>query len=146
MPVPVPEDTLAGLAMSPGIPVALARAFLVPWAAKQNAKAGDTRSVDAWCATAVAALCGEWSKDRDAMRAMAGVETPPPPPELPEVTARRLEAKAKLDARRAESERLGREAIERAAAEGRPDPLSAARALVAGLAGADASDAPGGSQ
>lgn len=66
--------------------------------------------------------------------------------EDPAVTARRAAAQAKLEARRAEAERLGREARERAAAEGRPDPLSSARALVLAAAGADPEGVPGAAQ
>jgi hypothetical protein len=76
----------------------------------------------------------------------APIATTAPPPESPEVTARRAEAQAKLEARRAEAERLGREARERAAAEGRPDPLSSARALVLAAAGADPEGVPGAAQ
>lgn len=145
MPVPVPDDTLNGLAMSPGIPMPVARTFLVTWSAKQNAKAGDTRSSDAWCASAVAALCGEWSKDKDAMREAAGIRGAPVP-EDPAATARRAKAQADLEARRAESERRGREAREKAAAEGRPDPLSAARAFLGAPASDEAEDVPGAAQ
>jgi hypothetical protein len=70
----------------------------------------------------------------------------PTPPESPEATARRAKAQADLEARRAESERLGREAREKAAAEGRPDPLSSARALVLAAAGADPEGVPGAAQ
>jgi hypothetical protein len=64
-------------------------------------------------------------------------------PESPEVTKRRLEAQAKLEARRAESERLGREAREKAIAEGRPDPVSGIRAFVESAAADGGNDVPG---
>lgn len=71
VPVLLSEDTLVNLEMNIGLPQAVARAFLKTWSLKQNVKESDLRTIDAWRATAVAALSGEWSKNRDAMRALA---------------------------------------------------------------------------
>jgi hypothetical protein len=131
MPVPVPDDTLGGLDLGVGLPVPLARAFLVPWSAKQNAKAGDLRTLDAWCATAVAALCGEWSDDKAAFRRTAGAD----PADDPELASR---ARQKADAEAAAGERVRRDREALAARLGASAPsLEAAKDTVRNLASGD---------
>lgn len=71
VPVPVPGDTLAMLAVNVGLPEPVSRAFLADWSLRQNAKANDLRTVDAWCASGTKALTSEWTRDKAALRALA---------------------------------------------------------------------------
>ena len=71
VPVPVPPDTLAMLHGNVGLPIDVSVAWLLRWALKQAAAETDLRTLEAWQKSAVAALTGEWSKDKAAVRALA---------------------------------------------------------------------------
>ncbi len=61
IPLVLPDDTLKGLAFSPGIPRESALVMIQEFALKASSNANDRRSREAWVKCAIAALCNRWS-------------------------------------------------------------------------------------